>query len=91
MTTSTTHQKIPVFLRRHIFSFLPIFEDERNWLDDKWLRPFRVAVKGEEVDRGKQRRKKRCCRITGNLLAKPHTYAYNFVDAVCFLFCVHSL
>ena len=63
MTTSTTHQKIPVFLRRHIFSFLPIFEDERNWLDDKWLRPFRVAVKGEEVDRGKQRRKKRCCRI----------------------------
>ena len=61
MTISTTHQKIPVFLRMHILSFLPIFEDDRNWLDDKWLRSFRVAVKGEEVDRGKQRRKKKCC------------------------------
>ena len=64
MTISTTHQKIPVFLRRHVLSFLPIFEDDRNWLDDKWLRPFRVVVKGEEVDRGKQRRKKMCCHVS---------------------------
>ena len=42
-TMKTTHQKISVFLRRRILTFLPIFEDERSWLDDEWLRPFRVG------------------------------------------------
>ena len=70
-TTKTTHQKIAVFLRRRILTFLPIFEDERSWLDDEWLHPFRiggrfdvaarVAARDGGVGQGEQQKKKRCC------------------------------
>ena len=69
--TKTTHQKISVFVRRRILTFLPIFEDERSWLDDEWLHPFRiggrfdvaarVAARDGGVGQGEQQKKKRCC------------------------------